>query len=68
MIGLSYKSVQKNHVVFDDNKTYRPRDFVSGESLDNPKITFHTSGHYKTSTSLGLTKQSIDRCTVIGTP
>lgn len=68
MIGTSYNGMQQTHAVFDEHKTYKPSDFVSGEALSNPKITFHTSGQYKTSTTIGLTKESIDRCTVSGTP
>ena len=55
--------------IFDEKLgELRPGDFIEEKKLNNPKISFHPSGRYKLSTRVGLSSDSIDRCTIIGIP
>lgn len=55
--------------VFDKDRTYLPSDLVTGDSSNNPKISFKaSSGLYKLSTKIGKNSNSLDRVTLQDTP
>lgn len=69
MLGFTEQGSEKTHAIFDkDRGELRAEDFIEAKPLPNPKITFHRSGHYKLTTNIGLSENSIDRCTVLGAP
>jgi hypothetical protein len=69
MIGFQGNGAEKLNFILDSNLwRVEVSDIQIHESLGRPKVTFHESGNYKLSTSVGLNPQSIDRCTIIGTP
>lgn len=69
MIGFAEAGQEITHFILDKERgELRAGDFKEIAPLPNPKISFHKSGICKLTTLVGLTDDSIDRCTVIGTP
>lgn len=69
IIGFSERGNETTHAIFDKERgELRPNDFKESVPIPNPKITFHPTGKYKLTTRIGLTEDSVDRCTVLGTP
>ncbi len=67
VLGAAYQGKQTVNLVVDpEYGELRPKDLVIEEAWENPKITFHTSGQYKITAKVGLSEESIDRCTVVG--
>lgn len=69
MIGFQGSGSEKMNFILDKNiGRVDAADIQIRESLEPPKISFHESGYYKLSTSVGLHPQCMDRCTIVGTP
>lgn len=69
MIGFSERGKESTHAIFDKERgELRAGDFKESTPLSNPKISFHPTGKYKLTTRIGLTEDSVDRCTVLGPP
>ncbi|MFH1904830.1 MAG: hypothetical protein ABIK53_04830 [bacterium] len=69
IIGFSEPGAEEILFVVDEKLgELRPRDFKVCRAPGNSKVTFHPSGIYKLTTYIGLTHESMDRCTIIGTP
>lgn len=69
MIGFQGSGSEKMNFILDKNMGHvEASDIQICESLGRPKISFHESGNYKLSTSVGLNPQCMDRCTIVGTP
>lgn len=68
MIGFQGSGSEKMNFILDKNMGHVKAAAIKiRESLEPPKISFHESGNYKLSTSVGLKPQCIDRCTIMGT-
>ena len=69
MLGFTEQGSAQTHAIFDKELgELRAGDFIEAKSLPNPKINFHQSGHYKLTTNVGLTEDTVDRCTIVGPP
>ncbi|MCH9025829.1 MAG: hypothetical protein IIA05_01790 [Proteobacteria bacterium] len=67
MLGIAYQGKETVELVVDPERgELRLKELAVKESLKNPKITFHQSGQYKLNARVGLSEESIDRCTVVG--
>jgi len=70
-VMMSFAEVGKEvvHKIFDERLgELGIEDFVAGEPIENPKISFHPSGTIKLSSKVGLTQDSVDRVTIFGDP
>jgi len=69
IMGFQSSGSEKLNFILDKNLGHlKTADIQVGESLIPPKVSFHKSGHYKLSTSIGLKPRGMDRCTITGTP
>ncbi len=67
MMGFPFDGRGQVEVVYDENLgEVRTPEIVSQESIGQQKISFHSSGHYKLTTKMGLSNGSIDRATIDG--
>jgi len=68
MIRFQGSGSEKINFILDKNIGHIEASGIQiREPLGRPKISFHETGNYKLSTSVGLNPQCIDRCTIIGT-
>lgn len=65
MLGFFTKGDEKTILILSDEGEIKASDIEHGKFLPNPKINFHKSGICKLTTQIGLTKGSIDRCSII---
>ncbi len=67
MLSFAKSGNESIELILDQNfGELRKGDFIERQSVENPKISFHASGRYKLTTNIGLTENTIDRCTVLG--
>ena len=66
VLGTSYPGTQSVRLILEEGQPADPARTVSESTSQNPKITFHYSGHYKVSAFVGKSSSAMDRCTIIG--
>lgn len=67
MMGFRFEGRQQIELVIDRFLgELRPPHIETPHLVSEPKISFHSSGHYKLDVQMGLNPRAIDRSTVIG--
>jgi len=69
VIGLVETGKDSTRAIWDAKLgELRPGGFIEAQSIENPKTSFHASGFYKMTTRIGISPNTIDRCTIVGPP
>lgn len=69
LLGLFGQAELRVEMVQDaDLGNVKPPRFFGPALVGNPKISFHSTGHYKLTGKMGKTKATLDRATVKGPP
>jgi hypothetical protein len=67
MVGFLYDVKEQVELIRDPQiGELHNTDLITSESVQQPKVTFHSAGHYKLPASMGLSEDSLDRATVKG--
>jgi len=67
VMGFTFSGHSEVEFVLDKELgEMRPPELITTQVVGQPKLTFHASGHYKLTTPMGTTNDSIDRATVLG--
>ena len=67
LMGLGFEGEQQIELVIDrDLGELRPPNIQAPRLVRKPKISFHSSGHYKLDVQMGLDPNALDRSTVVG--
>jgi len=67
MLGFSFHGKEEVELVLDKELgELRPPAVVTKETIGRPKMSFHSSGHYKLTAEMGKNLDAVDRATIEG--
>lgn len=67
MLGFPFEGKEAVELVLDETLgELRPPAVVTNERVGHPKISFHSSGHFKLTAEMGKTLDAVDRATIEG--
>lgn len=67
MLGFPFEGKEEVEVVLDEALgEMRPPALVTKKIIGRPKISFHSSGHFKLTAEMGKTPNAVDRATIEG--